>query len=347
VNCFDNYIGLRGCSEGIPASGLYINSLPGLPSELFSKIANSDQATYQGLWSDVQITSQSQLLIDVQKEFSLRYKLRTIIRQINLGKSVDTASTTALSAKLRGFTVNADTGMEAGYTHSNIMGMSVDYLELHLLAVPIDPFNVKIIDADTDEVLFSLAINNVAYPVAIGWNTIPVNEVFASKNISFVYESTQINSVELALSDSLTQTLCDCLCDWYSCDFESCPGTISGIESADLTGVSTVTSGLNAFGLTAKISFTCSYEPFVCANKKVFARALWFLEGHHTLFHAIYSPSFSRYNTVDRKITEALMNEYLERYNEELKMVIRGINLQDSDICLECDGQISTKWVKP
>lgn len=54
LSCFTDFIGLAGCQTGEPASGLYINSLPGITLERVDKIANSEQVTYIQVWHEVQ-----------------------------------------------------------------------------------------------------------------------------------------------------------------------------------------------------------------------------------------------------------------------------------------------------
>lgn len=55
MTCLIDHIGLSFCDGATPpASGLYINSLPGITIESLDKIATEDQITYLGLWRDAQ-----------------------------------------------------------------------------------------------------------------------------------------------------------------------------------------------------------------------------------------------------------------------------------------------------
>lgn len=54
LECFTDFIGLAGCQTGDPASGLFINSLPGITLERLDKIADSEQVTYLQVWREVQ-----------------------------------------------------------------------------------------------------------------------------------------------------------------------------------------------------------------------------------------------------------------------------------------------------
>ena len=80
MDCFIDYIGLSYCTRGVydtPASGVYLNSLPGISIENIDKIADSEQVTYLGVWADVQSFALAQFRLDVMSELRKCYKLNT------------------------------------------------------------------------------------------------------------------------------------------------------------------------------------------------------------------------------------------------------------------------------
>lgn len=71
MECLIDYIGFFNCANAdAPASGMYINTLPGISLESIDKIANNEQVTYLKVWQDA------------QAEASIRFKL-DFIRKIN------------------------------------------------------------------------------------------------------------------------------------------------------------------------------------------------------------------------------------------------------------------------
>lgn len=54
LQCLTGFIGIMGCNSSEPASGLYINSLPGITLKMIDSIADEDQVTYLGVWTEVQ-----------------------------------------------------------------------------------------------------------------------------------------------------------------------------------------------------------------------------------------------------------------------------------------------------
>lgn len=66
MNCLLNYIGLKGCTNDVPLSNLFINDYPGMSSELLEKIATPEQASYVGMWNSAQAVSYQRIKRDIQ-----------------------------------------------------------------------------------------------------------------------------------------------------------------------------------------------------------------------------------------------------------------------------------------
>lgn len=73
IDCFIDSIGLQACPGQTPASGLYLNSLPGLSIEAIDNIADSDQVTYLGVYADVQKNALAQFNLNVRAEIGKCY----------------------------------------------------------------------------------------------------------------------------------------------------------------------------------------------------------------------------------------------------------------------------------
>lgn len=79
--CLLDYIGLRGCGTAEPGSGLFINDLPGISSELIQEITEAEEQTYLATWNNIQRQSilmfRSQLLSQVNQCYQVN-KMATI-----------------------------------------------------------------------------------------------------------------------------------------------------------------------------------------------------------------------------------------------------------------------------
>ena len=76
MTCFTDIVGISYCQgDAAPSSRLYINSLPGISVESMDKVADAEQITYKGLWSDVQKSAQSQFKLEIIAEMNKCYAL--------------------------------------------------------------------------------------------------------------------------------------------------------------------------------------------------------------------------------------------------------------------------------
>jgi hypothetical protein len=342
VDCLTGYVGLRGCSQGTPGSGLIVNSLPGMPMELLQSIVTGDTLTVQAQWEEVEQTAQAELLIDTTALFNQRYQLNHIARSFDIGRDVDLTDVTAAGAVYRGALFELDRDVTSGYTRSNLMLYSMDSFSIYLSAATTAALAFKIYDKDKKTVLgtYSLAVIDQV----VGWNTVAVNELFTVKSLAIVYEATEVNSVALTLPSYLSDGFCDCMESLYG---NECNGEIQGISTPDLTGIDTLTEGTNTFGLTLNLTLVCNYEGFICANKMSFARLYQYLLGAKVLDYTLYSPRFSQFNAQNRKIYSELRDRFHSDYLTSLAALINGTNLDVNDPCLACNSEVVKRFVSP
>ena len=79
MQCFIDYIGLSLCAGAYtaPASGIYLNSLPGLNIESIDKVADQEQVNYIGVWQDAQANALQQFRLDILTGIQGCYKIDT------------------------------------------------------------------------------------------------------------------------------------------------------------------------------------------------------------------------------------------------------------------------------
>jgi hypothetical protein len=77
MQCFTDYIGLSLCAGAyeVPASGIYISTLPGLNLESIDMVATQEQINYTGVWEDVQTNALPEFRVEVMAEIRKCYEL--------------------------------------------------------------------------------------------------------------------------------------------------------------------------------------------------------------------------------------------------------------------------------
>lgn len=327
MECLSGLVGLRGCGNSTPGSGLYINSLPGIPMELLDKISSAEQGTAQGLWTDTEILAQEQLLMDFTILMGDRFQINDIAKMFQLPTDASTTNSPQ-GAFDNGFT------LDLGTTHpiSRLMKVGVDKVGIYLTAVPGAPFDIKIANYDTGQVLKTITVPTAN--LVVGWNYFDVLESYWCKHLKFYYTASEALTKLIPFPVNLNQRFCNCYCS------DQCPGQIRGISDGTFSTV-------NSYGLTASISFECSFEGIICANRKKFSRPLWYLLGHTVMAQTLASHRYSRFNTTDREKIKELKDDFFADYSKAMKLLSKGITLNDDDFCLSCDPTIMKGFVHP
>lgn len=77
MDCLKSYIGILGCGAPAdePASGLYINQLPGVNLEVIESIADAEQENFLGVWADVETRALKKFTLTVKAELNKCYRI--------------------------------------------------------------------------------------------------------------------------------------------------------------------------------------------------------------------------------------------------------------------------------
>lgn len=320
MNCLTDYIGVLGCGANEPDSGIYVNSLPSINLRQLNGIADAEQENFTGVWNDIQTRSQNKLLVDVSTRLRKRYKLNSFIESFKLSEIINPLSFLPLNEE-RGFSYDTQNW---GYNtlKSQFFLINVEYIKLNLSFVTTNPILIQVIDFDSQKVLFSKSLL-VANQI-IGWNLIKVNKSFLNQRVKFVYDATEVVSVSTP-QDLLISHGCGC--------FNShCGGKLEGIKGA--------TVGNDSFGLVAKISLACTYEPLICMNKEIFSSPFLYLLGSEIMIERIYTERLNEFSTVGKEEAKELNNYFQSQYELGMENVISGISVSLNDCCIDCNNAL-------
>lgn len=325
MNCLTDYIGLRGCTDSDPLSGLYINDLAGINLKSIDALADSEQVNYLGVWEAVQKRAQTKLLSAVQSVFLSRYKLKTISQSYAMPKDLTGDSVTIADASYSGVQIDASCGQQIEWTTSNLMFISVQSLSVYFGdAWDASTCNYRVVDSFTGEVLTS----GTFVPTAgfTGWYQININQRFFSQMIN-VEVSTRGRVTETVNINQTNGWGCACMNALWGCD---CCAWVRGI-SGDDTNESTTK------GVLAIMTIGCSFEGLICNNLNTFDAAYWNLLGHEIMIERIYADRMNKYTTIGKEEAEELRAYYMVEFEKYLKLAVDGINLDQFDCCLECN----------
>lgn len=360
LDCYIDYIGVQGCDETTPDSGLFINQLPGIELEMIDQLADEQQVDFEGVWDDVQARAIRRFKTDINAEFKKMYKLKNITQSIDMERVIDTASTTAAAVEYRGFTLELDR-QDDNFAYSNLETIYVQSVSLYFSST--NATTIKVFDILTGTELFTQA---VAAPAAIGWTTINLFQTFESRRIFVCYDATLLVGVELDTANlknavNRRQDNCNYNIACYSCGGAEGAFTNAELRSGQATIAATITEdditfSDDSFGLSGIWSVICSFDAFVCNNRESFTRTWWYLLGMELMEERMYTNRLNKFTAFDKNKAKSLLRLFTRKYNGqvlndegevvqelndgELHMVIDGIELNLADYCLVCNNEI-------
>lgn len=307
MNCLIDYIGLTGCGASSPASGLFINSLPGISFKSIEQLADAEQQTYIGVWNDVQLRATKKLELMLNMELSKNHKVKTAQYSVSTPKST-TANT-----------VNLGTNAAIKIIQrcvSPLQGHYIQTVTIRKQDIGDDAY-LAIYDAETNELLHDETIVSDGSTTVV---TFQVNKTFTNEEILVTMD---LNS-NIFYTEDADNIYTDCV----SLEFGNANNTFTN-------------TGLN-YGLSIVYGLRCSLSNLACYAKDLFALPLWYMLGSEMMMERMTSERINKW-TVDRKQAEELKAFYDAEAEKALKAAIAGTAVNDCDCCLECDPPIAVR----
>jgi hypothetical protein len=327
MDCLTDYIGLRGCCNTEPLSGLYINSLPGITNEMLNAITPKEDESGKAVWRDVQAVAARKLYTDAITKLRTKYTLKSVKEFFKLTASESEDLTPAVAGESRGLYLQ--------FAYHYFSFQSFTLARVHFFA-PVDG-SVRIVvlnKAGTE--LYGKDVNVVA-----GHNSFLVDRVFAETDI---FIGIQSDTYDTADTD-FTEIEESCFCQTVSaacCGY--CEPTIGGYVYGANEYQKTAGNG-HGVGIEGFVS--CDYSSLICYNKELFSSAWLYLLGVHTILELLYSPRINKQTMIDRERYVELRDHYQVEYERQLEAAIEGVRVNvKHDCCVECNEPIKrVEWL--
>lgn len=318
MNCLINTIGLKkldgSSADSEPESGLYINSLPGISTEILQDIADSDGKEYARVWQDVQLIAAKRIYIDLIAKLRSVYKVRQAKGNFLL-EPISLEAVIAREPKKKGLLL--------GFTYASRLSMQAFYItDVYLKSLTAGTSTLYIQDGEGN-ILKELQVN-----VKVGSNTFKVNEAYFGQDIfiGFDYTNIDVNSNELGFADGY---------------LNNAIGVISRGSSGAVVGAifedNAYTVGNTSFGVGVRGYTACSVNGVVCYNRDLFSAAWLYLLGTQIMTEALGSNRINDTTTVNLEKYEGLRDLYQIDYEKALTTALAAIDVNSNDTCIECE----------
>lgn len=345
MSCITNYIGLKNCTLEDPKSLRYVNSLPGISTELADKIANSEQITFAKVWEDVQERAYLRLRNDVVNMLADEVKFNTVVYQTRkLLKAQRNANVITASANYNGVYIMLP---ESKYSELRLKEIYV-YSDTAVTTV------LKVWDVNDGVELYSKEITLI-----VGLNTIDISQNFDLKYRVQEYfigvDSSGFNSIE-TVNDYYYWYSADMACANSSRLYYSARGYFqlypASIAIGDDINNDNLVKGVGK-GVVIGADILCSIDQFICDNLYHLEEPLLYLLGSELLMEKLNSSlgttRLNYFNSSNKEQTEKTMLDYDFKYTDRLKKKVKAIPINGESLCFSCEeeARVSYKGMLP
>jgi hypothetical protein len=322
------YIGIKTTNgpATAPPSGIYINSLPGITTQMLDRISEKEHGSFNGVWNDIQVIAAERFYSDTIAALMNRFKLSQLTESVDVDPGVQLPPNGSTVDPL---VVGELRGLKIAFNRR-----SPSFEAIHIQSIRImSPgaragVDVKIL-ASTNQVLWTAKQNLVD-----GENIVDVDESFTNDSLFIGADFSTGGSYDSRLATATISCWCKTVLSCHPVN--SCRPTISGAihDGTVLTG-----DGNKNHGIGFSATMICDYKALIEHNKPLFRASWLYLLGNQTTIEVLASGQVNQYTTTDREQFVALRDHYQVEYEKALDTLIKGIRIPDS-CCVKCDPTI-------
>ncbi|MBK7885121.1 MAG: hypothetical protein IPJ81_16050 [Chitinophagaceae bacterium] len=329
MDCLIDYIGVKGCGNVKPLSGMYINQLAGISLESMERIADKEQVTFMGVWKDVQARAWLRLEKDLRRSLRKRYQLKSVSGNGYINPDIDTVNTEAASPHYKGVVIDINSSIYNKQKHS-FLSIGISDIKL-TLPQPAASVKIKIFDEAGNELDEFTIANAIA-----GVNTIEVAQKYPAQRLFIALDASALPLATGSIPKDVISGCYDCICKVCG---DNCQASIYGAHSL-IDTPSAISKEDNFYGMQICFSVCCDYNTLICCNKQEFIDVWLFLLGCELMLERLYSPRLNKYTTIDKEDPNELKDYYTAEYEKALEETILGISVDQEDCCIVCDPKI-------
>lgn len=330
MDCLSNYIGLRGCSQEQPVSGLWVDDLPGVSKKTMDAIAKDTERTYVGVWESLQRLAAQQLEIDVLERLGRDFRTK-ILQSVNAQRRF-TQPFVPIAAVPDTFQ-----GVRIQFKQSPYAVLTINAIKVYSgETVTVEDVVFNVYDLSDGSILYTKTVD-----ILPGANVISVEWVIEPRlNYEYVFIGYESKFATVRTSNS-SGGCCDvweCCCDYVN---------IGGafVEIADPVILENLEKGSNTFGMGLDYNVSCSIMRFICQNRDQFKNAFYRLLGVKFMEMRLQSERVNATTEMNTDRNYTWLNENKKEYKRALDILFDMIgNNMPCDCCFELNPIVQQSW---
>lgn len=336
MGCFDNIIGIGGCEEATPSSGVYLKDT-GISTTDLGMIFGDDYADGFELANDKIRVATNLVVNELSNSYRSKYINSTFLEDQRLGYFLENKPSKAGADEIRGIDMNVR-------IHDSYLSLYVDKVQLHLAYT--GNVALKVYDVIQNKILDTFTVPVVSGVIA----TYDINKTYYSdkKKLHLVigYNANGISSYETTLSsDGGCKT---CMMGSYA-NFSNNFVQAKAVYVNSATVIDQNIFGLShTSGLSVLYSLKCNHEHWLCRYKNDIAPAIGYKACAEIIQYGLYQKS-KRANQMkfDTETLKERWNLYDSLYQKYLKNLLANIALPNDTNCFQCKEMTRSRITLP
>lgn len=343
--CYASLVGLKGCQNQDPSTGLYIDTL-GINETFLGQLITDQYNSGQELFNDKLELSYKRISNEILTRLSPSLKADTIIENRRIGQVLTNYNNTQ-SALLNG---------EYGGIRIKINPNETSFLNFYLsdITLHIDPINTNIEIYVFDLITMKL-IESFTYTTGSINQFIGKQYKSARKklDLAFVYNQSMLAAKTVTKGGSCT-TCGGNIKYSHICPFVDAVGINLSVNGGSIHTVGSTKNVMYTSGMSINYNINCDRESFICSIGGNIAMALAYLTAVEIYDYALTTSPNQRINTSviinrgQKPFATASAVEGIvaardiatEKYNSELTNLISNIRLPEDNNCFDCKKNI-------
>lgn len=339
--CESSLLGLRGCTDTQPVTGLYIDDL-GVTESFLSQVITDQYNEPKDLFEDKRKMAWRRISTDILGRINPFMKADTVVDSRRIGQIVTNATSTDAAA---GSGVYVGIRVYLDPQTTSFLKMFISDFSIAFTSDVTDK-TIYIIDLNTRKVLESFVYTQGATEQYIGKYLYSKRK---KMDIAIVYESTE----EVIRYTPKYGSCTDCggrIREAHICQFVDSIGVQLSLDTE--SGVATdVVNKPRTAGMSIVYSVECDREAYICSIGSTLSMALAYATAVEIYDYALTVSPTQRYNTAvivnrgEKPFANAPANEGLiaardiaaSRYNEEVDIIMRNMRLPSDRHCFRCN----------
>lgn len=333
MSCFDNIIGIGGCEETTPTSGIYLRDT-GISMSDLGRFYGEDYLDGPELANDKIRVATNLVVNELSSNFANKYLMRTFLDDGRIGYFTENKKVKTGANELRGIDLVI-------YNSGSYVDMYIDKIQMHVNYT--GNIALKVYDVVQNKILDSFTV-----PVVDGViSDYTINKTYSSEknklHLFIGYNATGIDSYEASISSSGCSS---CNIGVYNHFNQNISAKSVYVDGAVVTDQYIKGLG-HTSGLSLLYSLKCNHTNWLCRYKNELAPAISYKACAEIIQYAIYQSERTNKKAGDLVELKERWNLYNSSYEKYLKNLVTNMVLPNDNKCFLCKDVTRSRITLP